>query len=135
MKERVLEYLNSLANEKDNDGILLWLVGETRLIEVEIYKRAGIIHKHILHNYADLGISTIDKFTYKIVRTFASDFGLSHNFDASTKLSGLTQINSEQVATNAMAEVPASVSVENNDQKQPQRRKQTKTKFYDSFSK
>ena len=81
MKERVLEYLNSLANEKDNDGILLWLVGETRLTEVEIYKRAGIIHKHILHNYADLGISTIDKFTYKIVRTFASDLGLSHNFD------------------------------------------------------
>ena len=81
MKERVLEYLDSLANEKDNDGILLWLVGETRLTEVEIYKRAGIIHKHILHNYADLGISTIDKFTYKIVRTFASDLGLSHNFD------------------------------------------------------
>lgn len=81
MKERVLEYLNSLANEKDNDGILLWLVGETRLTEVEIYKRAGIIHKHILHNYADLGISTIDKFTYKIVRTFASDLDLSHNFD------------------------------------------------------
>ena len=44
--------------------------------------------------------------------------GLSHNFDASTKLSGLTQINSEQVATNAMV-VPASVSVVNNDQKQP----------------
>ena len=81
MKERVLEYLNSLSNEKDNDGILLWLVVETRLTEVEIYKRAGIIHKHILHNYADLGISTIDKFTYKIVRTFASDLGLSHNFD------------------------------------------------------
>jgi len=81
MKERVLEYLNSLSNEKDNDGILLWLVVETRLTEVEIYKRAGIIHKHILHNYADLGISTIDKFTYKIVRTFASDLDLSHNFD------------------------------------------------------
>ena len=81
MKERVLEYLNSLANKKDNDGILLWLVGETRLTEVEIYKRARIIHKHILHNYADLGISTIDKFTYKIVRTFASDLGLSYNFD------------------------------------------------------
>jgi len=80
MKERVLEYLNSLANEKDNDGILLWLVGETRLTEVEIYKRAGIIHKHILHNYADLGISTIDKFTYKIVRTFASDLGFVSQF-------------------------------------------------------
>ena len=81
MKERVLEYLDSLSNEKDKDEILLWLVEETKLTDVEIYKRAGIIHKHILHNYADLGISTIDKFTYKIVRTFASDLGLSHNFD------------------------------------------------------
>ena len=81
MKERVLEYLDSLSNEKDKDEILPWLVEETKLTDVEIYKRAGIIHKHILHNYADLGISTIDKFTYKIVRTFASDLGLSHNFD------------------------------------------------------
>ena len=46
-----------------------------------IFERAGLIYKHILHNYTDLGISTIDKFTYKIVRTFATDLGLSHNFE------------------------------------------------------
>ena len=35
----------------------------------------------ILHNYADLRISTIDKFTYNIVRTFSSDLGLAYNFE------------------------------------------------------
>ena len=81
MKERVLEYLESLSKKEDKDEILDWLKKDTNYDDEKIFERAGIIHKHILHNYADLGISTIDKFTYKIVRTFASDLGLSHNFD------------------------------------------------------
>ena len=81
MKERVLEYLNCLAKNEDKDGVLDWLLVETGLSKNEIFKRSAIVHNHILHHYADLGISTIDKFTYKIVRTFASDLGLSHNFD------------------------------------------------------
>ena len=81
MKERILEYLESLSIEKDKDGILDWLMKETGLDASKIYIRSAVVHRHILHNYADLGISTIDKFTYKIVRTFASDLGLSHNFD------------------------------------------------------
>ncbi len=81
MKERVLEYLDCLANHKDKDGVLNWLLIETNLEKSEIFKRSAVVHKHILHHYADLGISTIDKFTYKIVRTFARDLGLTHNFD------------------------------------------------------
>jgi ATP-dependent exoDNAse (exonuclease V) beta subunit len=81
MKARVLDYLNSLAKQEDKDGILGWLKEETQLTESEIFQRSVLIHKHILHHYADLSISTIDKFTYKIVRTFAADLGLSHNFD------------------------------------------------------
>ncbi|MDB0027569.1 UvrD-helicase domain-containing protein, partial [Flavobacteriales bacterium] len=81
MKERILDYLESLSNEKDKDGILDWLMKETGFDASKIYIRSAVVHRHILHNYADLGISTIDKFTYKIVRTFASDLGLSHNFD------------------------------------------------------
>lgn len=81
MKERVLFYLKSLSNKEDVDGILAWLKNDTSFDKEMIFKRSSVIHKNILHNYADLGISTIDKFTYKIVRTFASDLGLSHNFD------------------------------------------------------
>jgi len=81
MKERVLEYLESLSESQDKDGILDWLLKETKLEKEVIFKRSKVIHNHILHHYADLGISTIDKFTYKIVRTFATDLGLAHNFD------------------------------------------------------
>ena len=81
MKERVLEYLKTLADRKDVDGILSWLINESGLDKETIYKRSKEIHNHILHHYADLGISTIDKFTYRIVRTFSTDLGLSHNFD------------------------------------------------------
>ena len=81
MKERVLEYFEVLSLEQDKDGILDWLLKETKLEKEVVFKRSKVIHNHILHHYADLGISTIDKFTYKIVRTFANDLGLSHNFD------------------------------------------------------
>ncbi len=81
MKERVLEYLDCLAKKQDKDGVLDWLKKETNFEQEVIFSRAKSIHNHILHHYADLGISTIDKFTYKIVRTFAADLGLSHNFN------------------------------------------------------
>ena len=81
MKERVLHYFEELANKSDKENILFWLKKETKLEKEEIYKRAKAIHKHILHHYSDLSISTIDKFTYRIVRTFATDLGLSHNFE------------------------------------------------------
>ena len=81
MKERVLHYFKELANKSDKENILKWLKEETNLDKNTIYARAKTIHKHILHHYADLSISTIDKFTYRIVRTFATDLGLSHNFE------------------------------------------------------
>ena len=81
MKERVLKYLNALSLKKDVDGILNWLLENTQLDKDEIFNRSKVIHMHILHNYSDLAISTIDKFTYKIVKTFALDLGLSQNFE------------------------------------------------------
>ena len=81
MKTRVLYYLYSLSKRKDVDGILDWLKKDTGFDDDTIFLRSDLIHKNIIHNYADLGISTIDKFTYKLIRTFAVDLGLSNNFD------------------------------------------------------
>ncbi len=81
MKDRVLFYLDQLSKKQDVDGVLDWLKNYTKFNEDIIFYRASIVYKHILHNYADLGISTIDRFMYKIVRTFSSELGLSHNFD------------------------------------------------------
>ena len=80
MKERVLEYLEELSTNKGDDKVE-WLKKDTKLTESEIREYANIVRDSILHNYADFRISTIDKFTYNIVRTFASDLELTQNFD------------------------------------------------------
>src|SRR5690606_11244060 len=37
--------------------------------------------KEILHNYAFFDVSTVDKFTHRIIRTFAKDLKLPQNFE------------------------------------------------------
>lgn len=81
MKERVLEYLDVLSVGDNKDGVLDWLLQETTLSKNQIISESEKVKSSILHNYADLRISTIDKFTYNIVRTFSSDLGLSYNFE------------------------------------------------------
>ena len=81
MKDRVLEYLEVLSDGKNEDSILDWLKKNTPLTEEQIVENAEKVKSSILHNYADLRISTIDKFTYNIVRTFSSDLDLSYNFE------------------------------------------------------
>ncbi len=44
-------------------------------------ERAVAALKEILHNYAFFDLSTIDKFTHRLIRTFARDLNLSYNFD------------------------------------------------------
>lgn len=49
------------------------------LIQVKI--KSQQIIKHIIHNYAAFDISTIDKFTHKVIRVFAHDLGLPMTFE------------------------------------------------------
>lgn len=81
MKVRVLEYLHVLSSGDNKDGVLDWLLKQTDLSKSQIISESEKVKSSILHNYADLRISTIDKFTYNIVRTFSSDLGLSYNFE------------------------------------------------------
>ena len=81
MKERVLNYLDILSNRKDKDNILQTIIEETNLNKEEVFNISKQIRNHILHNYSELRISTIDKFTYGIVRTFAKDLQLNQNFE------------------------------------------------------
>ena len=46
-----------------------------------LQKRALTSLKEILHNYAFFDISTIDKFTHRLIRTFAKDLKLPQNFE------------------------------------------------------
>jgi ATP-dependent exoDNAse (exonuclease V) beta subunit len=57
------------------------LATETELSIIQIKTKSQQIIKHIIHNYAAFDISTIDKFTHKVIRAFAHDLGLPMTFE------------------------------------------------------
>ena len=80
MKERVIQNLKSFSNF-ENSNMLSIICDETKLPEDTIFKKSKIILNAILQNYGAFNITTIDSFTYKIIRTFAHDLKLPMNFD------------------------------------------------------
>ncbi|MDF1673573.1 MAG: UvrD-helicase domain-containing protein [Vicingaceae bacterium] len=90
MKERVLDALKAIAGITKLEGTPQFVLAElVKPIEQEglgvseevLKDRSYKVLKSILHNYNDFAISTIDKFTHKIIRTFAHDLQLPLNFN------------------------------------------------------
>ena len=80
MKDRVLDNLRLFSEKKSND-MLLKISDELSISPEIIFNKSAIILNNIIQNYAAFNIMTIDSFTYRIVRNFAFDLGLSLNFD------------------------------------------------------
>ena len=80
MKQRVLISLKEFSEGKESP-LLRILIKETALELKIIQKKSEKILQVILQNYAAFHITTIDSFTYKIIKSFAFDLGLSQNFD------------------------------------------------------
>jgi ATP-dependent exoDNAse (exonuclease V) beta subunit len=78
MKERIIENLHQFSMKKSN-ALLQIISLEINLSEEIIFNRSSSILSAILQNYAALNITTIDSFTFKIIRTFAFDLGLPLN--------------------------------------------------------
>jgi len=94
MKSRVIANLNALATKECPAGyqsLMETLVLETGFTQAVIQKRSREILKSILHNYAAFDISTIDRFTHKIIRTFAKDLGIPVNFEVELNISLVLQ--------------------------------------------
>ncbi len=84
--QKALKLMNELVNETQ-----MW---ETKLTNIGIKTKSQQIIKHIIHNYAAFDISTIDKFTHKVIRTFAHDLGLPVTFEVT--------LDSENLLTEAV---------------------------------
>ena len=80
MKERVLENLEAFSKGNETD-MLPDILLETSLDRETIQLRSKKVFDVILQNYSAFSITTIDSFTYKIIRNFAFDLGLSLNFE------------------------------------------------------
>jgi ATP-dependent exoDNAse (exonuclease V) beta subunit len=86
MKSRVVESLSEFAKDNPSDKALLLMNDiqkETGLALPKITEKAKSIIKNLIHNYAAFDISTIDKFTHKVIRAFAHDLNLPITFEVS----------------------------------------------------
>ena len=80
MKQRVLNSLKDFSDGQTSP-ILENIMQETTLEFTSIQKKSNNILHAILQNYGSFHITTIDSFTYKIIKSFAFDLGLSQNFE------------------------------------------------------
>lgn len=86
MKSRIVGSLSAFTQDNPNQktlDLMAVLEQETQLSIVDIKTKSQQIIKHIIHNYAAFDISTIDKFTHKVIRAFALDLGLPMSFEVS----------------------------------------------------
>jgi len=86
MKRRIVLSLSDFAKDDTPVGafeMMKVLSGETGLSVATIKDKARAIIRNIIHNYASFDISTIDKFTHKVIRAFAHDLNLPLTFDVS----------------------------------------------------
>ncbi len=94
MKSRIVDSLYDFTKDQPSMkalGLMQDLSRETGLNLVEITNKAKAIIKNIIHNYAAFDISTIDKFTHKVIRSFALDLNLPITFDVSLDTENLLQ--------------------------------------------
>lgn len=102
MKSRVIATLYKIAiSTYDNDLLLRDLQSETNLSIADIKSRTKNVLKSILHNYAAFDISTIDRFTHKIIRTFAKDLGIPINFEVELNIQQILKEAVDRVINNA----------------------------------
>ncbi len=92
MKSRVVESLSEFAKEVPSEKALELMRDistETHLSLPDISNKAKSIIKNLIHNYAAFDISTIDKFTLKVIRSFAHDLNLPISFETTTDTESL----------------------------------------------
>ncbi|GAB3709348.1 UvrD-helicase domain-containing protein [Flavobacterium koreense] len=86
MKSRVVDSLSEFAKDNPTEkalNLMQVIHSETGISLFDIKEKAKSIIKNLIHNYAAFDISTIDKFTHKVIRAFAHDLNLPITFDVS----------------------------------------------------
>ena len=84
MKERIIETLKSFSKESiitEPNDMFSDLVRELSSTPEKIHEKSKKILEVIIQNYSAFNVSTIDRFTHKILQTFAHDLKLPGNFE------------------------------------------------------
>jgi ATP-dependent exoDNAse (exonuclease V) beta subunit len=91
MKERILKYLrifssNDPQEQATEQGLFNQILEELQqegieIDEVTLRARASATFKHIIHEYANFSVSTIDSFVQRVVSAFTEELGFPFNFE------------------------------------------------------
>ena len=108
MKSRIVDNLIAFSQDEvssKTDAFMKEIAAEISTDIVSIKEKAKQILKSIIHNYAAFDISTIDKFTHRIIRTFSHDLNLPSNFDVTLETDTLLRNAIDTVIARAGEEV------------------------------
>ncbi|HEU0137557.1 MAG TPA: UvrD-helicase domain-containing protein [Flavobacterium sp.] len=86
MKSRIVDSLSEFCKDEPSKkaaDLMEALSADLEMSVGEIKTKSRQIIRHIIHNYAAFDISTIDKFTHKVIRAFARDLNLPMTFEVS----------------------------------------------------
>lgn len=101
MKERIIEALETLSKSPREIGFDQgFLDGKTKVLAMspdKIREKSKACLNEIIHNYGNLSVMTIDKFSHKIVRAFARDLELESDFGI--------ELDTEELKREVIAEI------------------------------
>ena len=80
MKERVILRLKEFSDLHHRSALFSDIQAALGISQEDLRARAGATFSHMLHNYGQLSILTIDSFTHRLIRSFARDLHLSYDF-------------------------------------------------------
>lgn len=104
MKSRIIFYLLEFSKEDTSEkatDLLNDIAKETSLSIATIKDKSKVIIKSIIHNYTAFDISTIDRFTLKIIKSFSHELNIPLDFDISLETDLLMQEAIETVISKA----------------------------------
>jgi len=116
MKSRIVGSLSDFASDTPSpksQDLMQDLSLDTSLSIIQIKTKAQQIIKHLIHNYAAFDISTIDKFTHKVIRAFAHDLNLPMTFEVTLDTENLlieavdaiiAQAGEDEILTNLLVD-------------------------------
>jgi ATP-dependent exoDNAse (exonuclease V) beta subunit len=107
MKGRIVSSLSEFIKENPAPkaiDLMEALSRDTGLTVTQIQNKSKGIIKHLIHNYAAFDISTIDKFTHKVIRTFAHDLNLPNTFEVT--------LDTENLLTEAVDAIIAQAGID-----------------------
>lgn len=104
MKSRILDTLLELSKEDSKAAateMLQMITEETGKDFQQLKAKAKRVFQHILHHYGSFEVATIDKFTHRIIRSFANELQLNNNFQVQLNFEPLLEQAVDQLLTEA----------------------------------